>query len=69
MKMGNAVGLDEIPIEVWKCLGDVGIYWLTNFFNKILRGNKMPNEWRKNTLIPIYKSKGDIQKLYKLSWN
>ena len=61
MKMGKAVGPNEIPIEVSKCLGDVGICWLMNLFNKILSSNKMPNEWRRITLIPIYKNKGDIQ--------
>ena len=51
MKMGKAVGLDEIPIEVWKCLGDVGVCWLTNLFNKILSSNKLPREWRRNSNI------------------
>lgn len=39
MNVVKAVGLDEFPIKVWKCLGDVSIYWLTNLFNKILRVN------------------------------
>ena len=38
-----------------------GLEWLTNLFNKIWRTNKMPNEWRKSTLVPLYKNKGDIQ--------
>jgi hypothetical protein len=25
MKMRKFVGSNEIPIEVWKCLGDVGV--------------------------------------------
>ena len=58
----KAMGPDEIPIEVWKCLGDVGVCWLTNIFNKILSAiNKMPSKWRRSTLIPIYKNKGDDQ--------
>ncbi|KAM7490942.1 hypothetical protein LguiA_033863 [Lonicera macranthoides] len=61
MDSGKAVGPDSIPIEVWKGLGDKGIGWLTRFFNKILRSKKMPEEWRRSTLIPIYKNKGDIQ--------
>jgi len=61
MKLGRALGPDGIPIEVWKSLGDRGIYWLTNLFNKILMSKSMPNEWRKSTLVPIYKNKGDIQ--------
>ncbi|KAJ7957409.1 Retrovirus-related Pol polyprotein LINE-1 [Quillaja saponaria] len=61
MKNGKALGPDDIPIEVWRCLGDIGVTWLTNLFNKILVTKKMSDEWRKSTLIPIYKNKGDIQ--------
>jgi hypothetical protein len=61
MKSRRAVGPDGIPIEAWKCLGEKGLEWLTNLFNKIWRTNKMPNEWRKSTLVPLYKNKGDIQ--------
>jgi len=35
--------------------------WLTSLFNKIWLTKKMPNEWRKSTLIPLYKNKCDIQ--------
>ncbi|KAK9135564.1 hypothetical protein Syun_014894 [Stephania yunnanensis] len=31
MKIGKACGPDEIPIEVWKCLGEIRLTWLTNF--------------------------------------
>ncbi|WVZ79824.1 hypothetical protein U9M48_027356 [Paspalum notatum var. saurae] len=41
MKGGKAVA---IPIEVWKCLGDIAIVWPTKLFNQILRSNKMPEE-------------------------
>ena len=44
MKTGKATGLDEIPIEVWKCLGKVGLFWLTKLFKKILRTRKMLDE-------------------------
>ena len=30
-------------------------------FNNIFRSNKMPEEWRRSILVPIYKNKGDIQ--------
>ena len=30
-------------------------------FNKIIVTKKMPYEWRKSILVPIYKNKGDIQ--------
>ena len=34
-EMGRAkvVSPDNIPIEVWRCLGEEGIQWLTNLFN------------------------------------
>jgi hypothetical protein len=60
-RMKGAMGPDGIPIEVWKCLGDIAIVWLTMLFNHIFRSNKMPDEWRRSTLVPIFKNKGDIQ--------
>ncbi|XP_050130348.1 probable leucine-rich repeat receptor-like protein kinase At2g33170 [Malus sylvestris] len=45
MKHRKAVGPDDIPIEVWKVLGETGIAWLTDLFNRILKTKKMPNEW------------------------
>ena len=44
-----------------RCLGEVGVRWLINLFNKIWLSKKIPNEWRKSTLVPLYKNKGDIQ--------
>ena len=38
MKSRKAVGPDGIPIEAWRCLGEVGVRWLTNLFNKICVG-------------------------------
>jgi len=55
MKGGKAMGPDGISIEVWRCLGDRAIVWLTKFFNLIFRSNKMPEEWRRNILVPIFK--------------
>jgi hypothetical protein len=61
MKGGKAMGLDGIPIEVWKTPGDVAIVWLTKLFNLIFRSNKMSDEWRRSILVPIFKNKGDVQ--------
>ena len=52
MKTGKARGPDDIPVEVWLILGDVGIEWLTKLMNKLLKGEKMPDEWRKSVLLP-----------------
>jgi hypothetical protein len=61
MKGGKTMGLDGIPIEVWRSLGDVAIVWLTKLFNLIFQSNKMPDEWRRSILVPIFKNKGDVQ--------
>ena len=61
MKGGKVMGLDGIPIEVWRWLGDIAIVWLTKLFNHIFWLNKMPDEWRRSILVSIYKNKGDIQ--------
>jgi len=44
MKSRKAVGPDRIPIEVWRCSGEVSVRWLTNLFNKIWLTKKIPNE-------------------------
>jgi hypothetical protein len=35
MKTSKALGPDDIPIEIWRCLGDILIVWLTKLFNII----------------------------------
>ena len=59
VKKGKAVGPDKLPVEVWKCMGKMGIKFLIRLFNRLLVGEQMPEEW--SVLIPIYKNKGDAQ--------
>uniref|UniRef100_A0A3B3BTI6 ribonuclease H n=1 Tax=Oryzias melastigma TaxID=30732 RepID=A0A3B3BTI6_ORYME len=61
MKSGKALGPDDIPVEVWKCLGEMAVEFLTGLFNRILGGEKMPEEWRRSVMVPIFKNKGDVQ--------
>jgi hypothetical protein len=61
MKTGKTLGPNDIPIEVWRCLGDIAIMWLTKLFNTIFRSNKMSDEWRRSILVPIFKNKENIQ--------
>lgn len=51
-------GPDGIPIEVWKCLGEKGIYLLTHLFLKAMESSQIPDAWRLSTIIPLYKGKG-----------
>ena len=74
MKKVKAVGPDELPVEVWKCMGEMGIGFLTRLFNRLLMGERMPEEWRRLlmgermpeewrrcVLISTYKNKGNAQ--------
>ena len=61
MKSGKAVGSDEIPAEVWKCLGWFGVVTLCKLFNRIMITETIPSPWRDSVLVPIFKEKGDIQ--------
>ena len=61
MKNGKAVGPDDIPMEVWKCLGDIALEFLTKLYNRTMESERMPEEWRDSILIPIFKNKGDVQ--------
>ena len=61
MKKGKAQGPDDMPVEAWITLQNKGVEFLVNFFNRLLRGEKMPDEWRRSVLVPLYKSKRDIK--------
>ena len=45
----------------WIALKNKDVEFLVNFFNKLLQGEKMPDEWRRSMLVPLYKGKGDIK--------
>ena len=41
---GKVVGPDKLPVEVWKFVGEIGIKFFTRLFNKLLVGERMPEE-------------------------
>ena len=57
----KAVGPDHIPVEVWKCLGESALKFLTKLYNRTMESESMPEEWRDSVLIPIFKNEGDVQ--------
>ena len=61
MNKGKDQGPDNIPVEAWIALGNKGVNFLVNFFNRPLRGEKMPDE-KRSLLVLLYKGKGDIKK-------
>ncbi|XP_065322098.1 uncharacterized protein LOC135929442 [Gordionus sp. m RMFG-2023] len=61
MQKGKANGPDGIPMEAWVGCREEGVTTMTNLFNKILREERIPNQWRASTIIPLFKGKGDPQ--------
>ena len=60
MKVGKAVDPDGIPMEIWKTLGGEGLDWLMDLFNVIFETATMPQDWRRSTIILLYKNNGDV---------
>jgi len=50
MKSGKAVASYLISVKVLKCLGELGVDWLTQLFNVTFRTAKMPREWGTSTI-------------------
>ena len=61
MQNGKAVGPDDMPMEVWKCLGENALEFLTKLYNRTMESERIPEEWRDSVLITIFKNKGDVQ--------
>lgn len=43
IRSGNAVDSDDIPVEIWRCLREWAVNFLTRLFNTILESESM--EW------------------------
>ena len=61
IKKGKAQEPDDIQVEAWIAQCNKGMEFLVNLFNRILLGEKMPDEWRRSVVVPLYKGKGDIK--------
>ena len=61
IKKGKTQGPDDILTEAWIALRNKAVEFLVNVFNRLLREEKMPDEWRRRVLVPLYKGKGDIK--------
>ena len=41
--------------------GESGISWTKRLLNTCMRQGKVPEEWRRGLIVPIWKRKGDVQ--------
>ncbi|KAK3551164.1 hypothetical protein QTP70_013896, partial [Hemibagrus guttatus] len=55
MKSGKAVGPDDIPVEVWKCLGEAVVEFLTSLFNRVLEKGAQQMQFLLRILMEKYR--------------
>lgn len=51
---------DGIPVEVWKCLGQIERVWSIGLFNNMLGQRNYQMNGKGSVAVPMYKSRGDI---------
>jgi Reverse transcriptase (RNA-dependent DNA polymerase)/Endonuclease-reverse transcriptase len=59
MQNHKAPGCDGLPAEVFKNGGDALQTWMKRIFNAAWKQGRIPEDWGKAIICPIYKRKGD----------
>jgi len=59
LKSRKAGGPTEVVGEMFKASGEQGAKWMTAICNQVIRDGEIPNDWKRSSLVPIYKGKGD----------
>ena len=59
LKNGKSPGVDGITSEMLKCGGECLLEWLRRVCNVCTLEEKVPNDWMRAIIVPIYKGKGD----------
>ena len=59
LKGGKSPGVDGITSEMLKCGGECLLEWLRRVCNVCVLEEKVPNNWMRAIIVPIYKGKGD----------
>ena len=61
VKKGRAPGWDEMRTEMVEVAGEIGARWTKRLLNTCMKQWKVPEDWRKGLIVPIWKQKGDAQ--------
>merc|ERR1711872_739065 len=59
LKKGKSPGVDGITSEMLKYGGECVIEWLTRVCKVCASEEKVPNDWIRAIIVPLYKGKGD----------
>ncbi len=58
LKLGKAPGSDGITAEMLNYGGEIVVDWIVWMCNLVWEQSKVPKDWRKAIIIPVYKGKG-----------
>ena len=53
--MGKSAGSTGVVNEMIKAYGGFGTRWMIDLINNIVKEVCIPNDWRKSSLVPVYK--------------
>jgi hypothetical protein len=56
---GKASGPSGVVAEMLKACGELGVEWMTNICNAVVKEGRIPEDWKKSWMVNIYKGKGD----------
>ena len=59
LKMEKEAGSTCVVSEMVKASGGFGTRWMPDLINNIVKESCIPDDWRKSTMVPLYKGKGD----------
>ena len=62
MKPIKVAGPSEVCAKIISASVEVEVSVMVEFFQRVLDGKGMPEEWQTNVLVPIFKGKGDVRK-------
>ena len=61
MKDGKAVGVDEIPAEMLKCLGEKALQEICEICESMYEEGKWPDDFTRSTMIPLPKKNNAVK--------
>ena len=59
MKNNKAAGPSGVVADMVKAAGEVGLMWVTDVCNAVVRDGRIPEDWTKSWMVNVYKGKGD----------
>ena len=61
MKSGKTTGPSEVSVEMIVASGKIGVEVMMELCQRVLDDRGMPDEWKTNVIVPIFKGNGDVK--------